>query len=65
MKLLTGTDAEQAFDRRDFHLLNKDTFLLISKQRTEQAGFTWDAGAVKLQTSLHDRLMVAVKGTTI
>ena len=62
MNLLTGTDAEQAFDRRDFHLMDKDTFLSISERRTEQAGFTWDDGAATLQGVLYDRLIRAREG---
>ena len=57
MNQLTDMAAETAFDRRDFHLMDKATFLSISKQRTEQAGFLWDNTSGKRQSSLYDRLM--------
>ena len=61
MKQLSDIAAEKAFDERHFHLMDKATFLSISKQRTEQAGFLWDNTSGERQSSLYDRLMQTVK----
>jgi len=58
---MTGLAVEKAFDRRDFHLMDRATFLSISKRRTEQAGFLWDNTSEERQGSLYDHLMQTIK----
>ena len=61
MKQLTDIEAERAFDERHFHLMDKATFLSISKRRTEQAGFLWDNTSGERQGLLYDHLMQTIK----